>query len=175
MSVVIIFTEHNGKESELMLIESAVIGRSSKADFTLDDSKISGKHCKLVLTKKGSVEFTDLNSTNGSFLGNAKISGHQLKVGEKIKIGDSFIHIDEKRLSPQEKLSIGYSKAPISSGLDLPSAPAQKNTVSIVKPKAELKQRDIFSSGSQNVFEKEDSSGQTKMLKIEKPSLKKKK
>jgi len=54
----------------------AVFGRS-KADVKINDTKISGRHAKIVIDPEGSVFIEDLNSTNGTYIGGRKIQGRE--------------------------------------------------------------------------------------------------
>lgn len=79
-----------------------VIGRSSKADIKIEDPLLSSQHCSLEL-KNNAIIFKDLGSTNGSFLYNSQIQSVQIKVGDKVRVGNSYIFIDESKLNPKEK------------------------------------------------------------------------
>jgi predicted component of type VI protein secretion system len=184
MAIVIIFKSKDS-ESELLLTGKTVIGRSSKSDFCINDLKISGKHCMLSLEGRNKVIFTDLGSTNGSFMGQNQIHSHELKIGEIINIGFTEIFIDEKRLNAQERIQIGKAQpseqvhsSKETSEYVLPSAPASKKTSSVVRPKVESTSKynkNVSTTGKdENLLEQEVSSGMTKMLQIESAKIKKK-
>lgn len=184
MSIVLVFTHKNGEQCELPMVQrNVIVGRSSKADLMLPDAKISGKHCRFSLTRQGQVEFQDLDSTNGSFLNNAKITGHILKIGECIVIGDTRIEIDEKRLSAPERLSIGRVETPYTQDGDL-SVPAsfqlgakvgdnneaqKKNAV-----KAPARLNNVIMTGNDKIIDQEPSTGDTRHLEIDSRNKKKK-
>ena len=69
-----------------------IIGRDESTDFPLDqDSNISREHAKLDV-EDGAVYFEDLNSTNGSFINNIRITRRiQLKSGSNIILGNTWI------------------------------------------------------------------------------------
>ena len=183
MSIVLVFTHKNGEQCELPMVQrNVIVGRSSKADLMLPDAKISGKHCRFSLTRNGQVEFQDLDSTNGSFLNNAKITGHILKIGEFIIIGDTRIEIDEKRLSANERMAIGRVETPYSQEGDLSvpgsfqlsakvgdNEPAKKVAVKIP-----AKGNNVVLTGNDKLIEQEPSTGDTRHLEIDSRNKKKK-
>jgi pSer/pThr/pTyr-binding forkhead associated (FHA) protein len=63
------------------------IGRSAVASFVVDAPLISRVHCRLTVAADGSVEVTDLDSTNGTWVDGQQIKiaflaeGHILRVG----------------------------------------------------------------------------------------------
>ena len=65
---------------------TVVIGRNPDGGICLRDSQVSWKHALLVCTPGGCV-IEDLGSTNGTFVGAARIQRHVLRPGDVIKIG----------------------------------------------------------------------------------------
>ncbi len=103
MALVVLIKTPNGALVDVPLFGSTVVvGRSSKADIKIDDTLISGRHFSIEY-KNNAVFYKDLGSTNGSFLNNSKIINVQLRVGDKIKFGNSTLFIDESKLTKQEK------------------------------------------------------------------------
>lgn len=63
----------------------SLLGRSSKADISVDDPGVSREHLKIkVVGEKAIVE--DLGSTNGTYVNSNKITEHALDGGDKIQI-----------------------------------------------------------------------------------------
>lgn len=91
-----------------------ILGRDESADFPLSqDSNISRKHAKLEL-EDGAVYFEDLNSTNGSFINNIRITKRtHLKSGSNIILGNTWIKFiifrpgQKTEEKPKKKESIG--------------------------------------------------------------------
>jgi pSer/pThr/pTyr-binding forkhead associated (FHA) protein len=106
MSIVIIFEHSSIEPIELMLLDKSVIGRSSKADISINDSKMSARHCSVELVEENIVLFKDLDSTNGSFFNNSKINFLYIKIGDTVIAGETRISIDEKRLSRMERVAL---------------------------------------------------------------------
>lgn len=110
MAIVIMVETPDKETQEAPFFGEMTIGRSSKADFQInDDSALSSIHCKITTKKDGKIHFEDLNSSNGSFFNSQKIKEMDLKVGDVITIGRSLLYIDQKRLSSKETLVIGKS------------------------------------------------------------------
>lgn len=62
------------------------IGRSETNDFTIGDGSVSGSHCR-ILVNDGQVEVQDLNSTNGTFINEARVANARLEHGASLKFG----------------------------------------------------------------------------------------
>ncbi|HXS16273.1 MAG TPA: FHA domain-containing protein [Polyangiaceae bacterium] len=64
----------------------SIIGRSSQAYITLDERAVSHKHASLLLSENG-CQLEDLESTNGTFLNDVKVTAPQvLHAGDVIRI-----------------------------------------------------------------------------------------
>lgn len=74
----------------LLTEDVTVIGRSSSADITVEDSGISRKHVEFRITPNG-VILTDLDSTNGTFVEGNRIQAATLLDGNQITIGRTRI------------------------------------------------------------------------------------
>ena len=66
--------------------EVLTIGRKSGNDIHIDDLAVSGNHAK-ILTIMNDSFVEDLDSTNGTFIGENKISRHALQDGDTIVVG----------------------------------------------------------------------------------------
>ncbi len=64
------------------------IGRSRVNEIRLDDTSISGQHCRII-PENGRHVLYDLGSTNGTFLNEKKVSKAVLNEGDVIKIGET--------------------------------------------------------------------------------------
>jgi len=72
----------------ILLKESGTtLGRSPPADIVLNDSEVSRSHCRFSF-QDGSLQMTDLNSTNGTFLDGVRVIGEALvPVGAILRMG----------------------------------------------------------------------------------------
>lgn len=65
----------------------AVLGRSERADFTIEGEGISREHAKLAIDAEGLVNLVDLGSKNGTFLNDAPIDAAIVRAGDRIRLG----------------------------------------------------------------------------------------
>ncbi len=176
MAIVLIITTKDGQDIEVPLFGKFTIGRSSSSDLKIEDNQISGKHGYFDINPKGQVLYCDLDSTNGSYLNNSKIHNTIIKVNDVLKVGNTLIKIDSKKLTNKESIIIGKSKIEVNdnSNSDQPLALAKsltpinpelnKNLKNLKKP---IKQKNSFDRANEKLIEQEESSGLTKMLKLE--------
>src|SRR5262249_59014775 len=70
------------------------IGRSGEADVTIDDRYASGVHAR-IFSREGRVYIEDMNSTNGTLLNDASLSGEaQIIDGDIVSIGDTSFRFE---------------------------------------------------------------------------------
>jgi len=92
--------------------ERTIIGRGTQADLMLRDEIASRQHAEIIrLESEGAIAeyyLNDLESTNGTFLNDRKLTSQQLlEDGDKIKVGHhlmKFAMLDEFEAEFQEKL-----------------------------------------------------------------------
>jgi hypothetical protein len=71
------------------LIGGLSIGRSAEADVRIDDRYASGLHAR-IFSRDGRTYIEDMNSTNGTLLNDATLSGEaELIDGDVVRIGDT--------------------------------------------------------------------------------------
>lgn len=198
MAVILIIKTEEGEVTELPVLNKIIMGRSSSADFTIKDSKMSGQHCSFEMTHKGQLMFTDLGSTNGSFFNNSKITQTVVKINDIVRVGNTLIRLDEKRLSTNERMTIGVSSRKEENEKTLPvmsekdrkaienaeiqseeaadKSPKRRTVVLDKSIKEKKKAPDDF-NGVDTILDQEVSTGATKMLKLDsnKEVVKKKK
>lgn len=177
MAIILLIKTEDGKVSELPVLDKIKIGRSSASDYKIIDTKMSGIHCSFQLTPQGELLFVDLESTNGSFLNNNKITQTLIRVNDVVRIGNTIIKIDEKKLTSNELRTLsGGKKAEATatseedtSNDDPTRVLPKKNAITLNKGLKERKSvRAEWGSDSENLIEQEASSGFTKMLKLNK-------
>src|ERR1700689_4816890 len=95
--------------------DRTTIGRVDDNTFQIVDPSVSSHHCEVHL-RGSEILIRDLNSTNGSFIGNDKITEQVLKPGQTLRLGQVEL-----------KLEVEGAPASISSTSSTPSgAPAKK-------------------------------------------------
>jgi len=62
------------------------IGRSTGAEFMLDAPLVSRLHCQLSATPEA-LEVKDLDSTNGTFVNDTRVTSAKLRTGDRLKVG----------------------------------------------------------------------------------------
>lgn len=201
MAIILILTTENGQTIELPITGKCVVGRSSSCDFSVSDKQMSGKHGQFEIGSNGELIYSDLGSTNGSFINNNQITKVQFRTSEVLRLGSTNITIDEKRLSAKERISVGRGIADNSERtIILPAAtksivrdqeppkqvapkPAvpkltdvesrQRKTIILNKDLKKKSTPNQMTVEDKNLIEQEESSGKTKFLKLD--ILKKKK
>lgn len=114
MAIVLLVKTAQENTIELPILGSCIVGRSSRCDFTIKDEKMSGKHGVFEIDDSGALIYTDMGSSNGSFLNNSLITKAQLKINQVLLIGRTTIKIDEKKLNSREHLAVGVGVPPTS-------------------------------------------------------------
>lgn len=93
----LLITDASGKLSRvIMKKKSLVIGKASDCDIVLEDSYISSKHLQVSVTDRGFF-VKDLNSTNGTWVNQAKVQEIYLDDGEKLRVGETEILVSLKQ------------------------------------------------------------------------------
>lgn len=85
--------------SRIVLSEGpVVIGRSVDADFQISDSSISREHCRL-FEEDGQYWVEDLQSTNGTWLNEARVDRSALRDGDHLRISQTVLKfVDEHNI-----------------------------------------------------------------------------
>ena len=63
------------------------VGRAVRSDFILDAAMVSRVHCRLVVSLAGELEVEDLDSTNGTFVNDQRVTRAMLNAGDRLRIG----------------------------------------------------------------------------------------
>ncbi len=70
--------------------KTLIIGRETNCDIVIPDNSVSRRHASLELIADGGFFVRDLNSTNGTFLNDARVEGARLEDGDYLHIGNRF-------------------------------------------------------------------------------------
>ena len=87
--LVVIYGPELGRRCALSL-EPFEIGRSSKCDLPIDQESISRQHVRIVF-EQGAHMVTDLGSTNGTWVNEARVQKGALRDGDQLKVGRSIL------------------------------------------------------------------------------------
>ncbi len=100
---IIIKVKSKSEDFEIKLAPKPIsIGRSSKANLTVDDETLSRIHC-LVYLHNGIATVKDNDSKNGTIRNGSIIHEHHLYLGDKIEVGDTVIHLLMDQMTADEK------------------------------------------------------------------------
>jgi predicted component of type VI protein secretion system len=81
-----------GRTHELN-VDRTTIGRVEDNTFQIPDPSVSSHHCEVHL-RGSEILVRDLNSTNGSFIGNDKITEQVLKAGQTLRLGQVELKLE---------------------------------------------------------------------------------
>jgi len=105
--------------SRLKILGSKVLfGRASDCDIVINDNAVSRKHAEIVFSAPGSYVLNDLQSSNGVYISNKRISSHILQNQDIFDIGNSTYKFVEKELTDK----IGFT-----SNIKIPSVQNKSN------------------------------------------------
>lgn len=91
------YTDPKGKLNELILGDKPItIGRSPDADIITLDERASRMHCGIRIWD-GEYYVKDLKSKNGTYLNNQRVEMAKIKPGDKIRLGNTVLHVDDKK------------------------------------------------------------------------------
>lgn len=94
LSLTVVTGSEPGKRFKLGFNDSAVIGRASDCDLSLNDSEISSRHAEIKFDK-GILVIKDLNSKNGTLINGVPIhTVHYLQDGDQILIGRTELRLN---------------------------------------------------------------------------------
>jgi pSer/pThr/pTyr-binding forkhead associated (FHA) protein len=88
-------TTADGKERMVEVGGAPVsIGRSTDNAIVLPDSRVSRHHGRLQ-TRRGTLVYTDLGSTNGSRVNGVRVDECALGIGDRIVVGDTVLLVEQ--------------------------------------------------------------------------------
>ena len=91
------YHDPDGNQTELVLADQPItIGRSPDADIITLDERASRMHCTVRIWD-GEYYVKDLKSKNGTYLNNQKVEMAKVKPGDKIRLGNSILVVDDKK------------------------------------------------------------------------------
>ena len=98
--------------------DRTTIGRVEDNTFQIADASVSSHHCEVHL-RGNDIFIRDLNSTNGSFINNEKITEQVLKPGQTLRLGQVELKLETEgavsgtaATSPSTPTTVGGMPAP---------------------------------------------------------------
>ncbi len=109
------YNDPEGNPTELVLADKPItIGRSPDADIITLDERASRMHCGIRIWD-GEYYVKDLKSKNGTYLNNQRVEMAKIKPGDKIRLGNTILHVDDKK-SPGTATTIDSLQHEMSEG-----------------------------------------------------------
>ena len=141
MAKLVILTQGlNGRAHELN-VDRTTIGRVEDNLFQIAEPSVSSHHCE-VLLRGGDVVVKDLDSTNGTFINDEKITEGVLKPGQTLRLGQVEL-----------RLETGTAGAPASSKPSaVPTAPPTMKATRAIQSGVKLS--DLEGSGGRTLADK---------------------
>ncbi len=93
----IIFKSAVFEDGEIELSDSDLpmtLGRSHRADITINDALLSRIHAEIRQSENGGFEIVDNASTNLTIVNNHDVDCMELKTGDCILLGETEIHVE---------------------------------------------------------------------------------
>ena len=102
MAKLVILSEGMTGRSHELTGEKTTIGRVDDNNFPIVDPSVSGHHCEIVL-RGPDVVVRDLNSTNGTFINDEKITESVLKPGQVLRVGQIQVRLETAEATAAKK------------------------------------------------------------------------
>jgi len=93
MAKLVILNQGMTGRSHELTVDRTTIGRVDDNTFHIQDASVSSHHCEVHL-RGADILIRDLNSTNGTFINNDKISEAILKPGQTLRLGQVELKLD---------------------------------------------------------------------------------
>jgi pSer/pThr/pTyr-binding forkhead associated (FHA) protein len=138
MAKLVILTQGMTGRAHELKADKTTIGRVEDNAFQIAEPSVSSHHCE-VLLRGNEVVIKDLNSTNGTFINDEKISESVLKPGHTLRLGQIELRLEN-----------GAAAAPAAPAAAAPSAPVAtsvKKTESAARTPRGVSLSDLESGG----------------------------
>ena len=109
----------NGRTHELT-VDKTTIGRVEDNSFQIAEPSVSSHHCE-VLLRGNEVVIKDLNSTNGTFINDEKITESVLKPGQTLRLGQIELRLENGAPAPAAPAASAPAPAPSSAPAPAPA------------------------------------------------------
>ncbi|HEY1663981.1 MAG TPA: FHA domain-containing protein [Verrucomicrobiae bacterium] len=93
MAKLVIHTQSMAGRAHELHADRTTIGRVDDNTFQIVDPSVSSHHCE-VLLRGSEILIRDLNSTNGTFINDARISESVLKPGQTLRLGQIELKLE---------------------------------------------------------------------------------
>ena len=99
MAKLVILTQGMTGRTHELKVDKTTIGRVDDNLFQIAEPSVSSHHCE-VLLRGNEVVIKDLNSTNGTFIDDEKITESVLKPGHTLRLGQIELRLEDGAAAP---------------------------------------------------------------------------
>jgi pSer/pThr/pTyr-binding forkhead associated (FHA) protein len=145
MTRLVIQTQSLAGRSHELNADRTTIGRIEDNAFQIAEQSISSHHCE-VLLRGNDVVIKDLDSTNGTFINDEKITEGVLKLGQTLRLGQVELRLDTGATGVPATSATSASSA-------APTAPPTKKATKAIQSGG-VKLSDLESSGGRSLADK---------------------
>ena len=93
MAKLVILTQGMTGRAHELTVDRTTVGRVEDNTFQIADASVSSHHCEALL-RGAEVLIRDLNSTNGSFINDVRITESVLKPGQTLRLGQIELKLE---------------------------------------------------------------------------------
>jgi len=111
MAKLVILTHGMTGRTHELKVDKTTIGRVEDNTFQIAEPSVSSHHCE-VLLRGDEVVVKDLNSTNGTFINDEKISESVLKPGHTLRVGQIELRLENGAPIPSTSSAPAPAKKP---------------------------------------------------------------
>jgi len=111
MAKLVILTHGMTGRTHELKVDKTTIGRVEDNTFQIAEPSVSSHHCE-VLLRGSEVVIKDLNSTNGTFINDEKITESVLKPGHTLRLGQVELRLENGAAATPEAPAAAASGAP---------------------------------------------------------------
>lgn len=120
----LVVVEGRASKQEVELRLPAVIGRGHDATVLVKHASVSRSHCEIAAVD-GALVVRDMNSKNGTIVGDARVVEAILKPGDRLTVGPLTFRVDYEVRPP----AANGKPAPEAAGRDEPAKPVTDDDV----------------------------------------------
>src|SRR4051812_25812706 len=100
MAKLVLLSEGLTGRSYDLKVDKTTVGRVEDNAFQIAEQSVSSHHCEVIL-RGTDVVIRDLNSTNGTFIGGAQVTGEAvLKPGQILRLGQVEMRLENPDSKP---------------------------------------------------------------------------
>jgi DNA-binding NtrC family response regulator/pSer/pThr/pTyr-binding forkhead associated (FHA) protein len=96
--------ERDRERVESLPLDGVTVGKRGAADVAVDDPFVSARHARIE-ARDGSWQLVDLGSTNGTFLGGARVQRTELPIGVPVTLGEAELMLEPLTAPPPHRAS----------------------------------------------------------------------